>query len=428
MASRHARGTAGVFPEPAGADIEPAGVTRDSGGIDDESAGRKREAGRFHVVTERNKGDTGGVNAESRGVNGGACGFHAEPRGLDLASRGLDDHSRRLARQSPGLARRSPRLARLARRCKHPFARRDGSYRAQVTQLFPSHHGPVIHPGEYRQRPPMGARTPSGRFRFVALRRSLVRAAEWVADGVARVRHDQAQVLGDRGLSPHVAAAGAVEVAALAVDLVANPAVAPVVALGAQAVTLGLATDAAMRAARRRGADEARARAVLALAIAHAEQSKLCSSYEASAWRIVCRLPRPVRNDVDDRGGARSLARDGARAVMFAALSRALPKSAVKRAPWAPAALRLAMLPGNLFAGARLVAAVEEHAEMLCGAQRVRRDVNRGATPASAASTVEPLLTTAATPGVIRPRAPSAIAAALGAITRPRPLRTVAIA
>lgn len=274
----------------------------------------------------------------------------------------------------------------------------------------------------------MGAAKTPRRLRLVALRRSLVRAAEWVSDGVARIQYEQAQVLGHGGLSPHVAVAGVVEVAALAVNLVANPVAAPVVAMGAQAVTLGLATDAAMRVARRTGADEARARAVLALSIAHAEQSKLCSSYEASAWRIVCRLPRPARIDVDGPRQARSLARDGARAVLFAALSRALPKSAVKRVPWAPAAVRLAMLPGSLFAGARLVAAVEGHAEMLCGAQRTRRGVNRGATPASAARTVDPLFTIAATPGVIRPRAPSAIAAALGAMTRPRPLRTLAIA
>jgi hypothetical protein len=298
--------------------------------------------------------------------------------------------------------------------------------------MFPGHHGPVIHVGEHRQRPAMRATHPPRRLRLLrvaeTLGRSLTRAGEWVCDGVARIQHDQAKVLGDRALSTHVAVAGAVEVAALAVDLVANPVVAPVVAIGAHAVTLGLATDAAMRVARRRGADRARARAVLALSIAHAEQRNLCSSYEAHAWRIVCRLPRPVRNDVDGHDAASSLACDGARALVFAALSRALPESAVKRVPWAPALVRLAMLPGTLFAGARLVAAVEEHAEMLCGAQRVRRGMNRGATPASAARTVDPLFTMAATPGVMRPRAPSPIAAALGAITRPSPLRTLAIA
>ncbi len=278
----------------------------------------------------------------------------------------------------------------------------------------------------------MRATTRPRRFRFLdtagRLGRSLTRAAEWVSDGAARIQHDQRQVLGNGALSTHVAVAGAVEVAALAVDLVANPAVAPVVAIGAHAVTLGLATDAAMRVAKRRGADPARARAVLALSIAHAERRKLCSSYEAQAWRIVCRLPRPVSNDMDGQTSAHSLARDGARAVVVAALSRALPRSAVERVPWAPALVRLAMLPSTLFMGARLVAAVEEHAEMLFGAQRVRRGMNRGATPASAATTVDPLFTIAATPGVMRPRAPSPIAAAFGAIARPRPLRTLAIA
>lgn len=278
----------------------------------------------------------------------------------------------------------------------------------------------------------MRAKTRPRRFRLLGaaetLGRSLTRAAEWVCDGVARIQHDQARVLGDGGLSTHVALAGAVEVAALAVDLVANPVVAPAVAIGAQAVTLGIATDAAMRAARRHGADAPRARAVLALAIAHAEQRRLCSGYEAQAWRIVCRLPRPVGNDTVGRTTTHSLVRDGARAVLFAALSRALPRGALKRAPWAPAVVRLAMLPGSVFAGARLVAAVEGHAEMLCGAQRVRRGLNRGATPARAARTVEPLFTIAATPGVMRPSAPSPIAAAFGAITRPRPRRTLAIA
>ena len=128
------------------------------------------------------------------------------------------------------------------------------------------------------------------------------------------------------------------------------------------------------------------------------------------------------------------MARDGTKAVLHAAMGRAVPKAVLQRLRWAPAMYRLARLPGSLFAGARLVAAVEAHAELLCGAPanlqrlRLRRDANRGATPASAARTVEPLFTTAASPGVMRPSAPSPIATALGAITRPRPRRTLAIA
>jgi hypothetical protein len=270
-----------------------------------------------------------------------------------------------------------------------------------------------------------------------SLGRCLGRAAEWVSDGVSRVGHDHAKVLKDLapGLTPHVALAGVVEVAALALDLTAaGPVAAPLVAVGARALTMGLATRAALGAARRRGADRARARAVLALSIAHAERHHLCSSYEAYAWRIACRLPRAVGERGDAGTAARALAKDGARAALFAALVRALPKSAMKRAPWVPVVIRLARLPETLMSGVRLVAAVEGHAERLCGAQRPgrapagRRDVNRGATPARAARTVEPLFTIAATPGVMRPSAPSPIAAAFGAITRPRPRRTLAIA
>jgi hypothetical protein len=266
-----------------------------------------------------------------------------------------------------------------------------------------------------------------------AVGRSLYRAAEWVSDGVARIRHEHAQVLEQAapGLSTHVALAGAVEMASLAVDLTANPVAATVAALGTQALTFGIATRAAMRVAQRQGVDPERARTVLALAIAHAERRELCSTYEAQAWRIACRLPWSS-GGTDPGGAARALARDGTKAVMIAALVRTVPKGVLKRLRWAPAAFRIARLPRTLFAGARLVAAVEGHAELLCGApanaQRVRLGLNKGATPARAATTVEPLFTTAARPGVMRPSAPRAIATALGAITRPSPRRTLAIA
>jgi hypothetical protein len=265
--------------------------------------------------------------------------------------------------------------------------------------------------------------------------RSFLRAAEWVSDGVARLRHDQAEVLEQAapGLSPHVALAGAVEMASLALDLTANPVTSTVVALGSQALTLGIATDAAMRVARRRGVDPERARAVLALAIAHAERRELCAAYEAQAWRMACRLPCSSGDGVDTRGAARAFVREGTKAVMIAAVIRAAPKSALKRLRWAPGIFRIARMPKTLFAGARLVAAVEGHAELLCDApanvvQRTRRGLSSGAIPASAASTVDPLLTTAARPGVMRPSAPRLIAMAFGAITRPSPRRTLAIA
>ncbi len=264
-----------------------------------------------------------------------------------------------------------------------------------------------------------------------AVGRSLTRAFEWASDGIARLRFEHGPLLAEAapGLTAHVALAGAVEMASLAVDLTANPAAATVASLARDALTLGIATRAAMRVAKRQGVDPERARTVLALAITHAERRELCSSYEARAWRIASRLPSP---DANDSSAIRALARDGTKAVLQAAMSRAVPKAVLQRLRWAPAMVRLARLPGTLFAGARLVAAVEAHAELLCGApanlQRVRRDVNSGATPASAARTVEPLFTTAASPGVMRPSAPSPIATALGAITRPRPRRTLAIA
>src|SRR5262249_31890772 len=51
-----------------------------------------------------------------------------------------------------------------------------------------------------------------------------------------------------------------------------------------------------------------------------------------------------------------------------------------------------------------------------------------GATAASAATTVEPLLATAAAPGPMRPRAPRTIATALGTTTMPSPRRTCRMA
>jgi hypothetical protein len=252
---------------------------------------------------------------------------------------------------------------------------------------------------------------------------------------MSRLAHDHAPSLGPDVVSPHVALAGAVEIASLALDLTASPVAAPMVSVGAQALTLGIATHAAMRAARRLGADEARARVVLDLAIQHAERRSLCSPYEAKAWRIVCRLPR-ARHEDDTNGLAQALVRDGSKALAFAALAKAVPKSVMKRAPWAPMVFRIARLPATAFVGARLVAAVQGHAEMLCRSTtppqrvrvRARLGLSKGAMPARAARTVEPLLTIAAAPGVSRPSAPSPIAAALGAITRPRPRRTLAIA
>jgi hypothetical protein len=267
-----------------------------------------------------------------------------------------------------------------------------------------------------------------------AVGRSLFCAAEWVSDGVARLRHEHAQVVQELapGLSTHVALAGAVEMASLAVDLTANPVASTLVGLGSQALTLGIATDAAMRVARRQGVDRERARAVLALAIEHAERRELCATYEAEAWRMACQLPSSPADRRTPGSAARALLRDGTRAVVLAAIIRAVPKSALERVRWAPAIFRMARLPKTLFTGARLVAAVEAHARLLCGApanvQSERRGPSRGATPARAASTVEPLFTMAARPGVIRPRAPSPIATALGAITRARPRRTLAIA
>jgi hypothetical protein len=267
-----------------------------------------------------------------------------------------------------------------------------------------------------------------------AVGRSLYRAAEWVSDGVDRLRREHAEILQGvaPGLSTHVALAGAVEMASLAVDLTANPVAATVVALGSQALTFGIATDAAMRVARRQGVDGERARTVLALAIEHAERRALCATYEADAWRMACGLPRAPAEPGTPTRAVCSLVRDGTRAVVLAAIVRAVPKSAIEHVRWAPAVFRIARLPKTLFAGARLVAAVEGHARLLCGPpanlQNEGRGRSSGATPARAASTVDPLFTIAARPGVIRPRAPSPIAMAFGAMTRPRPRRTLAIA
>jgi hypothetical protein len=270
--------------------------------------------------------------------------------------------------------------------------------------------------------------------------RSVCRAAEWVSDGVAKWKHDHAPLIraaqSPEGVPVHVAAAGVVGVVSLALDVATGP-VGPVVALGGEAATLCIATHAVSSIARERGFSNDEERTMLASAITHVESNALCSTYAAEAWRTICRIQTAPRDACPERSrrdrarrAARALLRDGARAIAAAAVAAALVKIGLKKAPWVGTAIRLSRLPYSALEGARLVSAVKSHAEQVASRQRSRVPVrpNKGATPASAASTVEPLLMTAATPGVIRPSAPSPIATAFGTTTSPSPRRTLAIA
>lgn len=192
--------------------------------------------------------------------------------------------------------------------------------------------------------------------------RSLCRAAEWVADGFARWKTQHAPLVA-QGMSPHVALAGAVGAATVALDVAAGPLAAPIVGTMGCAATLGIATLAVARVTARRRLSRERHRAVLAAVILHAERRTLCPSYAAEAWRIASGVPR-VRGD---RMVAVALARKGAVAVSAIALARTVMKGVLKRAPWISVALRIAQLPEAVLSSARLVAAVEAHAELLSG-------------------------------------------------------------
>lgn len=276
----------------------------------------------------------------------------------------------------------------------------------------------------------MAGRVPIAPMRVARINRrlgwALTRAVEWVEDEVSRLHYEGAAG-GDARVSRHALAAGALGAAAIVADVAAGPAVGPAIALACELATVGLATHAVHQVARRHGAGRERVAPLVRDAIAHAERERLCPSHVATVWRIVCRVDRdPLRV----RAAARSLLlhRAGDLATGVAA------KLALRRAPWVPwvgAALRLARLPQAAFAGARLVATVEAHAERSCALDEARLGLLRvisGATPASAASTVEPLFTAAASPGVMRPNAPSRMATAFGAMTSPSPRLTFAIA
>jgi hypothetical protein len=175
------------------------------------------------------------------------------------------------------------------------------------------------------------------------------------------------QAAREGGVTGHVALAGAVGAASVALDVAAGP-LGPVLALGSEAAALGIATHAIAKVVRHHGLDDAGYRRVLAATITHAETNAYCASYSADAWRLACGVGRP-------HGGRRSevvraLLRDGTKAVATGALAAAIAKVGLrvglKKMPWVGAALRVTKLPYTALEGARLVSCVETHARLLC--------------------------------------------------------------
>jgi hypothetical protein len=164
---------------------------------------------------------------------------------------------------------------------------------------------------------PQSLRPPS-----IHLGRALTRAAEWVEDEVARLRHEGSASGEGPRVTTHTALAGALGAVAVIADVAAGPAFGPIVAIASQAAMCGLATHAAIRVARRRGITGERARPILSEGIAHAEREQLCTPYMAEAWRIVCRVDGWGDHGARRRAAARMFVRAGAGAAMLAAATR----------------------------------------------------------------------------------------------------------
>ncbi|MCY1070512.1 hypothetical protein OV090_37570 [Nannocystis sp. RBIL2] len=182
-------------------------------------------------------------------------------------------------------------------------------------------------------------------------------AGTWTAARVGRVR---ARVGGRAG---HVLAAGGVRAAATALELTVGPIGGALVAAGAEAAVLAIATDAVRRALAGREAEVDRG-AVLAVVIAELTRTKLCESHVADGWRLACGLGSRGR-------GSAVLGVELRRATFAVVGSRvtgaALRRAGWKRLLWIGSALTLARLPGEVRRACELVRRADLGARAFAG-------------------------------------------------------------
>lgn len=183
-------------------------------------------------------------------------------------------------------------------------------------------------------------------------------AGAWAAERARRVR------AGAGARAGHVLAAGGVRAAATALELATGPIGGALVAAGAEAAVLAIATDAVRRALAGREAEVDRG-AVLAVVIAELTRTQLCEAPVAEGWRLACGLGEPERG----RAALGALLR---RATLAALGSRvtgaALRRAGWRRLLWIGPALTLARLPGQVRRACELVRRADLRARAIAAA------------------------------------------------------------
>lgn len=182
-------------------------------------------------------------------------------------------------------------------------------------------------------------------------------ALAWTSRQVGRVRARA----GGRGT--HALAAGGVRAAATALELATGPIGGAVVAAGAEAAVLAIATDAVRRTLAER-APQADRRAVLAVVIAELAREELCEAHVADAWRVACGLGEPRRAGAALAIGLR---RAAIGAVGSRVTTAALRRAGLRRLLWIGTAVSVARLPGELRRAAELVRRAEQRARAFAG-------------------------------------------------------------
>lgn len=182
-------------------------------------------------------------------------------------------------------------------------------------------------------------------------------AGAWTAERARRVRGRVGARAG------HVLAAGGVRAAATALELATGPIGGALVAAGAEAAVLAIATDAVRRALAGRESEVDRG-AVLAVVIAELTRTELCEAHVADGWRLACGLGSPGRG----RAALGALLR---RATLAALGSRvtgaALRRAGWRRLLWIGPALTLVRLPGQVRRACELVRRADLRARAIAG-------------------------------------------------------------
>ncbi|WAS96558.1 hypothetical protein [Nannocystis punicea] len=184
--------------------------------------------------------------------------------------------------------------------------------------------------------------------------RALRAVRAWTAD-----RFERARARVGEG-SAHALAAGGVRAAATALELATGPLGGTLVAAGAEAAVLAIATDAVRRALAD-AATEADLRAVLAVVIAELAREELCEAHVADGWRAACGLDAPAR-------GGQALVVGLRRAAVAVVGSRvataALRRAGLKKLMWVGSAVAVARLPAEVRRACELVRRAEQRARV----------------------------------------------------------------